>query len=943
MNGGNYTSDTLHTSPNKRRNKSQTTLNDTVAYSQKHREPSTHNTKTTSNKPKSTTSHGIAGDNLRDTSVNVASAFTQAVQSYTMSHSATNGYTTATRNGVTDLSARGLGAPPPSRARKPTSRRARGADESDDDVDRARLRGKSPLVEAATNFVRALSPGGSLYLRQRAAGVEDEVNNGSFQSLTGAFAGIKSQQSLQVMTRAPGSQSQTSHQTSRGNLSSDYNYSREESLMKKMDPPPRPTSPTKKKTAPRQSGAATINVDKQAYKPPVDEEEEEEDDWSEDERGHKRRKTKTGPTRRGLDHLPVVGAQAKHRRTRKKKGKDGQEEDGSETDTGYARSSAVRSLRGSVPPRQDDTTWQDSYAAGYAADGTTSMDQPDEHYADEYAIAIIQAHPSQSAFSIGGLMGRIVNLAIRTFAATVAFAVNTASSIAILLLRLLVSAFDIILLQPANYVMDRTQKIFGAVDWSAIGKGIIALLVIWMFLNSLSGSNNNTSSSSSGVSWLPWKTSQPATPIDYSQLNGDSSKVLMALDRRLQEMENRLIDMQFSQRRAVDRIDGQNRVIDESASKIDNVESALSKAKKAQAEAEEKLRSASSAAVSSLRSEVLNMLAQTSHNSGSSMSDEKLSILEKRLIAAEAGVKDAVDASKNAIKELATKGHGSSGGNAMRLWDKFVGTDGKTVTIKSTDGHDVTSLIGNLVDSAVLRWSKDDIAKPDFASYFAGARVVPQLTTQTYRIQPKSYWGNWGLLGSSAGEGRPPVTALHPDIHVGNCWPFKGAEGQLGVMLARSIVISEFTIDHAAKDVAFDVRSAPKKMEVWGLVDGADNIRKVANYHKQREQRYRDLVNAANREGRAPPPPEDPYPSTFPPDSHYLRLAQFTYNVNAVSHIQTFTVPQEIQELGVDIGVVVLKVKSNWGEPNWTCLYRFRVHGHDVHQEPFAHQEIDEL
>lgn len=874
-----------------------------------------------------------------------------------MSHPTTNGYSTATRNGVSDLSTRGLGAPPPSRARKPTSRRARAADESDDDVDNARLRGKSPLVEAATNFVRALSPGGSLYLRQRAAGVEDDTNNGSFQSLTGAFAGIKPQQASQAPTRATASQSQTSHQTSRGNLSSDYNYSREESLLKKMDPPPRPVSPTKKKTAPRQSGVAPINVDKQAYRPPVDEEEDDED-WSEDEKGHKRRRPKTGPARRGLDHLPVVGAQAKHRRTRKRKGKDGQEEDGSETDTGvsfchgvnytvadwlqYARSSAVRSLRGSAPPRQEDTTWQDSYGAGYAADGTTSMDQADEHYADEYAIADSQAHPSQSAFSIGGLMGRIVNLSIRTFAATITFAINTVSSIAIFILRLLVSVFDAVLLKPAAAIMDRSQKIFGNVDWSAVGKGIIALLVIWMFLNSLYGSNN-TSSSNTGSFWSNWGRNQPSKPIDFTELGGDSSKILLALDRRLQEMENRLIDMQFSQRRAVDRIDGQSRVIDESASKIDNVESALSKSRKAQAEAEEKLRSSSSAAVSSLRTEVLNMLARTSH-SESSVSDEKLNTLEKRLIAAEAGVKDAVDASKHAIKEaVANKGHGSGGGSAVRLWDKFVGTDGKTVTIKSTDGHDVTSLIGSLVDGAVLKWSKDDLAKPDFASYFAGARIVPQLTTQTYRLPTKSSWGNWGLFSPTAGEGRPPVTALHPDIHVGNCWPFKGSEGQIGVMLARSIVISEFTIDHAAKEVAFDVRSAPKKMEVWGLVDGADNIHKVAEYHKRREQRYRDQVNAANREGRAPPRPEDPYPSTLPPDAHYIRLAQFTYNVNAVSHIQTFSVPQEIQDLGVDIGVVVLQVKGNWGQADWTCLYRFRVHGRDAHQEPFPHQGIDEL
>jgi len=242
-----------------------------------------------------------------------------------MSHPTTNGYPAATHNGVADLASRGLGAPPPSRAKKPTSRRTRPPEESDDDADLRRLRGKSPLVEAATTFVRALSPGGSLYLRQRAAGVEDE-NSGSFQSLTGAFAGIKSHQPSQATTRNPASQNQTSH----GNVSSDYNYSREESIVRRMDPPPPPSSPSKKKVVPRTS-VSTINIDKQAYKPPTDDEDEEE--WSEDEKGRRRKRTKTGPAQKSLNHLPVVG-QAKHRKTtRKRKGKDGQEEDGSETDT----------------------------------------------------------------------------------------------------------------------------------------------------------------------------------------------------------------------------------------------------------------------------------------------------------------------------------------------------------------------------------------------------------------------------------------------------------------------------------------------------------------------------------------------------------------------------------------------------------------------------------
>lgn len=871
-------------------------------------------------KPKSKSN--LTGDNLRDTSVNVASAFSQAVQDFAMSNGAvtTNGYPRT--NGVAE---RGLGAPPPSRARKPVSRGSNRVlavqEESDDDFEVNRLRGKSPLVEAASNFVRALSPGGSLYLRQRAGGAGDADPSG-YQSLTGAFTGIKPQSS-QGSSRLVPTQSQTSH----GNVSSDYNYSREESMVNRMEPPPpgKPMSSAsasaaaKKKLGPRHS--STIALDKQAYKPPIDEEEDDEDDWSEDEKGQRRKRSKHGPAQKKLDHLPTVGAQAKHRRVRKRKGKDGEEESESET---VPRDSAVRSLRGSMPPPEpyDD-----------------QMEQSNEHFADEYTISDAQAHPSQSAFSIGGLLGKMVNMAFHLFGATVALSVNTLTSASILLLRIIASVFDICLIQPASFVMDRAQKIFGSIDWSSIGKGVLGLVIAWLFFNSLLGPNANTST---GRAWIPgW--GQPS-PLPSSIPTGDAPAALLEIARRLQDMENKVIDMQYAQRRAFDRLDSQARITDESASKLDSLGSAISKQNLARIESEEKLRSSSAAAITSLRTELSGLMNQLGHIDTSG-ADEKLQFFEKRLAVAEANVKDAVEVSKQALNTANTKavstGGTRSGGS---IWELFGTGEGKSsLTIKSTDGRDVTNLISALVDNAVNMRSKDDIAKPDYASYFAGGRVIPQLTSQTFRIPAKSYWGSWGfgMFGQQTVEGRPPVTAIHPDIHVGNCWPFKGQQGQLGVVLARSIIVTDITIDHAPKEVAFDVRSAPKNMEVWGLVEGAENIKKVTEYHRRREQRYRDLVAAANREGRKPPPPEDPYPANLPPDGNYIRLAQFKYDVNAPSHIQTFSVPQDIQDLGVDVGIVVLMVRSNWGEKNWTCLYRFRVSGHDLDRRPYPLEEID--
>lgn len=594
----------------------------------------------------------------------------------------------------------------------------------------------------------------------------------------------------------------------------------------------------------------------------------------------------------------------------------------------------IRSIRGSIPPVQDSLD-----SAGYAADATGSMDQP-EFYADEYAIADSQAHPSQEPFSVGGLLGKFVNIIIRLAAGTLAFTINLLTSVVVLTVRLFASFVDVVVLQPASLVADRLQKVFGAVEWLKVGKAIIALLVIWMFINSLfRPASYNTPIQRD--SWIPWKQNQ-RPPIDYDT-PGMYDKAVLDLARRLQEAETKLVDMQYAQRRAYDRLDSQARMVEESGSRLSKLDSALSNANRARIEAEEQLRSSSAASVQHLRAEISSMISQIGHQNSVSIPDERLATLERRLQAAEAGLKDAIESSKQALNSASSKApSGPSESAGAGWWNKLAGSDGRTsLTIKSSDGRDVTGLIGSLVDSAILRWSKDDIAKPDYASYFAGGRVIPQLTTQTYRIETKSYWGNWGWFGTPT-EGRPPITALHPDTHVGNCWPFKGSHGQIGVMLARSIIPTEFTIDHAAKEVAFDVRSAPKKMEVWGLVDGAENVKKVADYHRRREQRYRDLVTAASREGRTPPPPEDPYPPTLPPDAHYLRLAQFTYDVNAPSHIQTFPVPEEIQNLGVDVGVVVLIIRNNWGEPNWTCLYRFRVHGHDMDRRPYPLTSIDD-
>jgi len=349
----------------------------------------------------------------------------------------------------------------------------------------------------------------------------------------------------------------------------------------------------------------------------------------------------------------------------------------------------------------------------------------------------------------------------------------------------------------------------------------------------------------------------------------------------------------------------------------------VSETRKAQ-DAETKARDAYSRSISGVKQDVEVLQSQWTaqrmqmekdrnlKGSGASASDEearvRLKALEERIGGVEGGVKDALE---RLSRKPQTPSLSSSPATGPAWWNKLASNVG---VIKSADGRDVTLLISQLVDSAVLTLSKDTIAKPDFALHSGGARVIPSLTSPTLELRPRGFARQlYGLVtGTGYSLGRSPVTALHHELHNGHCWPFAGKEGQLGVMLASpAILVEEVTIDHIAKDVAYDVRSAPREMEVWGMVEGKENIERIRSW----------------REGGGSASYSVAYPPTLPKHPEYIRLTNFTYDVHSMNHVQTFAIDPEIRALDIDFGIVVLRVLSNWGMDAFTCLYRLRVHG----------------
>nr|CAG8583405.1 14940_t:CDS:2 [Entrophospora candida] len=302
----------------------------------------------------------------------------------------------------------------------------------------------------------------------------------------------------------------------------------------------------------------------------------------------------------------------------------------------------------------------------------------------------------------------------------------------------------------------------------------------------------------------------------------------------------------------------------------------------------------------------------------------------------------------------------------------------------------VDDVIANLIRNEIHKtveeklhdYSQDKLNRADYALLSGGAKIISVLTSPTYETWPTK-WSQQiiaSVTGHGITRGRPPTTAIQPEMHVGQCWPFSGEKGQLAILLSRKIFVTAVTYEHVTKKLAMDVTSAPKEFEVWGFVydiddnnnnqqgkvgdqQGDDDYGKekekqeqgqndellfkkndqynqesgefVLNNHNNHDDKYEpknslnDLDDSDNNNNSG-------YISVGGSDlklgssPNHLFLGNFVYKIDGPS-IQTF----EVNNLGVPIRAIVMKIKSNWNNYDYTCLYRFRVHGAQPKHQPF--------
>ena len=268
------------------------------------------------------------------------------------------------------------------------------------------------------------------------------------------------------------------------------------------------------------------------------------------------------------------------------------------------------------------------------------------------------------------------------------------------------------------------------------------------------------------------------------------------------------------------------------------------------------------------------------------------------------------------IKMLVDKYEKSSKENLAKA---MASADAMIKRVKKSSGGRTdlsTEAMNSIVETALHRYSTDTLAKPDFALYSSGARINPLLTSPTYHQSPKSFikrLGSYLLGGAGSTWGHQPAMALFQDTNVGMCWAFPGSQGGLGIRLSETVLITDVSVEHVHREISKNIASAPREWSLYALItdDAA--------------QTQIESINSGLYDSVAP--------ANLPKGYTLIVKGEYDINNDEGKTIQTVPVPVAIRRLNVPVQQVVFAVGSNWGNAEYTCLYRIRVHGQGLHED----------
>lgn len=185
--------------------------------------------------------------------------------------------------------------------------------------------------------------------------------------------------------------------------------------------------------------------------------------------------------------------------------------------------------------------------------------------------------------------------------------------------------------------------------------------------------------------------------------------------------------------------------------------------------------------------------------------------------------------------------------------------------------------IKQIVSNALTTYDADKTGLVDYAMEPSGGQIISTRCTETFNARTAQI-SIWGIpLWYPANT---PRTVIMPGIKPGDCWAFQNFPGYLIIKLVQPIRIEMFSYEHINKLLipGGKITSAPKEFSVFGLKNENDK------------------------------------------DS--IEIGRFTYDMHGDA-LQYFPV----NNTTFVFDMIELVIHNNHGNPNYTCLYRFRVHG----------------
>jgi hypothetical protein len=216
------------------------------------------------------------------------------------------------------------------------------------------------------------------------------------------------------------------------------------------------------------------------------------------------------------------------------------------------------------------------------------------------------------------------------------------------------------------------------------------------------------------------------------------------------------------------------------------------------------------------------------------------------------------------------------------------------------------------------------LSVPDYASLLTGGKISPWATSPTFEWSSNKNRWFYAVFGKRRGVIAQPTVAITPTSDVGQCWPFPGDQGNIGVRLALPIFATQISVEHIPKSHAVDISSAPRKIEFWAQFEDAETRERA---EKAAARALNEIEWSKDRLWDRDSTSSPPGPSGTLYDK-FVKLGVFKYDINSGNpRIQTWDLPVDLVNLNITTQLVVFKVINNWGHPDYTCLYRVRVHG----------------